>query len=130
MIVQPAGDLEPFVTAGACPVRLAERQVQLRAVDVDRPRGHHVAHFLAQGVPPDYSSNTWPRSVPTGLDTEVFSVAALRRADKAGRAKRDREHVTLYMKEHPEEFDRKQQRDRQAALMKWHAWKERLRRAP
>jgi spore coat polysaccharide biosynthesis protein SpsF len=63
-----------------------------------------VAHFLAQPILPDYGSNTWPRSVPTGLDTEVFTLAALRRADLESTAKRDREHVTLWMKEHPETF--------------------------
>jgi spore coat polysaccharide biosynthesis protein SpsF (cytidylyltransferase family) len=61
-----------------------------------------VSHFLAQPVQPDYASNTWPRSVPTGLDAEVFTLAALRRADTAAKAGREREHVTLHFKEHPE----------------------------
>lgn len=63
-----------------------------------------VAHFRAQAVAPDYTSNTWPRSVPTGLDVEVCSRAALARAAALATAPRDREHVTLYLKEHPETF--------------------------
>jgi spore coat polysaccharide biosynthesis protein SpsF len=63
-----------------------------------------VSHFLSRAEPPDYASNTWPRSVPTGLDVEVFTTRALRRASEATTAPRDREHVTLYLKEHPEVF--------------------------
>jgi spore coat polysaccharide biosynthesis protein SpsF len=63
-----------------------------------------VSHLLAQPVRPDYASNTWPRSVPLGLDTEVFSLEALRRSAALARAPREREHVTLHMKEHPETY--------------------------
>jgi spore coat polysaccharide biosynthesis protein SpsF (cytidylyltransferase family) len=63
-----------------------------------------VAHFLAQAPAVDYASNTWPRSVPTGLDVEAFSRAALERTARVATEKRDREHVTLHMKEHPEAF--------------------------
>lgn len=59
---------------------------------------------LAAGPRADYASNTIERRDPRGLDTEAFTVDALRRADAAARAPREREHVTLYMYEHPGEF--------------------------
>lgn len=46
----------------------------------------------------DYSSNVSPRSYPQGLDCEAFSVASLIMADKATKARYDREHVTTYMR--------------------------------
>jgi len=59
---------------------------------------------LAAGARIDYASNTIDRRDPRGLDTEAFTVAALHRAAAAARAPRHREHVTLYMYEHPAEF--------------------------
>ncbi|MEO9298588.1 aminotransferase class III-fold pyridoxal phosphate-dependent enzyme [Devosia alba] len=56
-----------------------------------------VRTFLASGV--DYASNVSPPSFPDGLDTEVFSFAAL--ADSASRADTafQREHVTPHLRE-------------------------------
>jgi len=56
-----------------------------------------VRTFLASGV--DYASNVSPPTFPDGLDTEVFSLAAL--ADSAARADTafQREHVTPYLRD-------------------------------
>ena len=52
----------------------------------------------------DYASNVFPRTYPRGLDTEVFTVAALDRAWSEAREPHQREHVTPYLYEHPEIF--------------------------
>lgn len=52
----------------------------------------------------DYVSNAIRRTYPDGLDTEVFSLEALKRADKEARLPSEREHVTPYMHKHPELF--------------------------
>ena len=52
----------------------------------------------------DYASNVFPRTYPRGLDTEVFTVAALDRAWSDACEPYQREHVTPYFYEHPETF--------------------------
>jgi len=52
----------------------------------------------------DYVSNTLERTYPRGLDTEVFSMTALKKAHKEASEQPEREHVTLYMYRHPERF--------------------------
>lgn len=52
----------------------------------------------------DYVSNSVNRSYPDGLDTEVFSGAALERAWREARLNSEREHVTPYIWTHPELF--------------------------
>jgi spore coat polysaccharide biosynthesis protein SpsF len=52
----------------------------------------------------DYSSNVIPRTYPRGLDTEVFTAAALERAWREAGEPHQREHVTPYFYEHPETF--------------------------
>ena len=47
----------------------------------------------------DYASNVSPPSYPDGLDTEVFTFAALERARKEANQSREREHVTPYIRE-------------------------------
>jgi spore coat polysaccharide biosynthesis protein SpsF len=59
---------------------------------------------LGAGEAVDYASNTLQRHYPRGLDTEAFTANALRRAHAMAHAAREREHVTLYMYEHPAEF--------------------------
>jgi len=52
----------------------------------------------------DYVGNTLTLSYPRGMDTEVFSYKTLLSAfQKASRAE-EREHVTLYIYQHPEQF--------------------------
>src|SRR6056297_1611933 len=45
----------------------------------------------------DYVSNTMPATFPDGLDTEVFTFAALKRAAEEATRDADREHVTPYI---------------------------------
>lgn len=52
----------------------------------------------------DYASNTIARTYPRGLDTEVFSLEALFKADALAVEGPNREHVTLYMYRHPDTF--------------------------
>lgn len=53
---------------------------------------------------PDYASNVMQRTYPRGLDTEVMSFVALERAWRQAQKPYEREHVTPYIYEHPEEF--------------------------
>jgi spore coat polysaccharide biosynthesis protein SpsF len=52
----------------------------------------------------DYASNTIERTYPRGLDTEVLSPDALRRADAESAETADREHVTRYIRRRPDYF--------------------------
>jgi spore coat polysaccharide biosynthesis protein SpsF len=52
----------------------------------------------------DYVNNTGAHTYPRGLDTEVFSRAALERAWTEARKSYEREHVTPYFYEHSELF--------------------------
>ena len=61
-----------------------------------------VRAFLAQR--PDYASNTLDRTYPRGLDAEVMSFHTLERAWRDANQPYQREHVTPYICEHPEEF--------------------------
>jgi glutamate-1-semialdehyde 2,1-aminomutase len=56
-----------------------------------------VADFRNGGA--DYASNIAPPTYPDGLDVEAFSFAALERGWRETRDKRDREHVTPYLRE-------------------------------
>lgn len=64
--------------------------------------------FLAcqKETPPlDYMSNTYGRrTFPRGLDTEIFTFAALERAFNEAHQPYEREHVTPYLHQHPELF--------------------------
>jgi spore coat polysaccharide biosynthesis protein SpsF len=60
-----------------------------------------VAAFESQDV--DYLSSTLERTLPRGLDVEVFSASALRRAGEEAEGI-DRVHVTSYLYRHPERF--------------------------
>ena len=52
----------------------------------------------------DYAGNILPRTYPDGQDVEVFSFAALERAWREAKLPREREHVTIYFRDHPEFF--------------------------
>jgi spore coat polysaccharide biosynthesis protein SpsF len=56
------------------------------------------------GAGVDYLSNTLKRRYPRGLDAEVFTFAALDKAQAEARADFEREHVTPYFYRHPELF--------------------------
>lgn len=52
----------------------------------------------------DYTSNTMPCTYPDGLDCEVFNFEVLDNAWKNANLSSEREHVTLYIRNHPEIF--------------------------
>jgi spore coat polysaccharide biosynthesis protein SpsF (cytidylyltransferase family) len=52
----------------------------------------------------DFVSNVHPPTYPDGLDSEVCSREALGRAWREARLTSEREHVTSYIKQHPELF--------------------------
>jgi spore coat polysaccharide biosynthesis protein SpsF len=52
----------------------------------------------------DYVSNMLKPSYPRGMDVEIFSFQTLAKANKEASAPEEREHVTLYIYEHPEQF--------------------------
>lgn len=55
---------------------------------------------------PDYASNRlFGYKYPIGLDVEAFTTTTLERVERIAREPRDREHVTLYYYEHPDEFE-------------------------
>lgn len=61
-----------------------------------------VRHFLDGHF--DYVSNVRNPRFPNGLETEVFSFAALERAWREAALRSEREHVTPYIWKHPELF--------------------------
>jgi spore coat polysaccharide biosynthesis protein SpsF (cytidylyltransferase family) len=61
-----------------------------------------VAKYLEGDI--DYVSNYKPPSFPDGLDTEVFSFAAIDEAQKKAARPSEREHVTPYIWQKPEKF--------------------------
>ena len=52
----------------------------------------------------DYLSNVIKRTYPRGLDSEIFTFAALKRTFEEAKVPYDREHVTLYIRQHTELF--------------------------
>ena len=52
----------------------------------------------------DYLSNVQERRFPRGLDAEIFTFAALARTHEAATQPHEREHVTPYLYQHPEQF--------------------------
>ncbi|MBU0477143.1 glycosyltransferase family protein [bacterium] len=52
----------------------------------------------------DYVSNVHPPTYPDGLDIEVFSFKTLKKAWEEAKKSSEREHVTLYVVNHPEIF--------------------------
>jgi spore coat polysaccharide biosynthesis protein SpsF len=61
-----------------------------------------VQAFLAER--PDYASNCLVRTYPRGLDTEVMTLHALERTWREAKQPYQREHVTPYIHENPDEF--------------------------
>lgn len=61
-----------------------------------------VEHFEAAQGRIHYTST--PRNYPEGLDTEIFPFSALKEAAENAALPSEREHVTPYIKNHPERF--------------------------
>ena len=60
--------------------------------------------YLRSALCVDYVSNVDPPTWPDGLDCEVFTVAALRAADKEATKNSDREHVTSFIRRNRTRF--------------------------
>jgi len=54
----------------------------------------------------DYSTNTWVLTYPDGLDTDVMRFQTLEQAWREAQLPSEREHVTPYIRNHPELFSR------------------------
>ena len=68
---------------------------------VDKVIGFYLAHQAEY----DYVSNTFSnRTYPRGMDTEVFSYQALKEAYEEATDEAEREHVTIFIKRHPERY--------------------------
>lgn len=63
-----------------------------------------VKKHLCSGA--DYTANILKRTYPKGLDVEVLNFKALEKSFEEAKGQRYREHVTLYIREHPEKFKR------------------------
>jgi spore coat polysaccharide biosynthesis protein SpsF (cytidylyltransferase family)/aryl-alcohol dehydrogenase-like predicted oxidoreductase len=61
-----------------------------------------VAAYRQTGA--DYVSNVQPPTFPDGLDVEVFHFSALLTAWREAKLVSEREHVTPYLRNHPEKF--------------------------
>lgn len=61
-----------------------------------------IATFFDEGY--DYVSNVSPRKFPRGMDTEVFSLDVLEKLSNMTTDAGEREHVTLGILHHPEDF--------------------------
>jgi spore coat polysaccharide biosynthesis protein SpsF len=82
---------------------------------------HAVSIFKQKDT--DYVSNKLERTFPLGLDVEVFTMDSFAHVENVANQPKEREHVTVYYQEHPDEFslhnfsstelfDRKQYQDR------------------
>ena len=61
-----------------------------------------IEKHLAEGN--DYTCNTNPPTYPDGLDVEIMTFAALKEAWESAHLMSEREHVTLYIRKHPEKY--------------------------
>lgn len=76
-----------------------------------------IRRFKAGGV--DYNSNISPPSYPDGLDTEVFTFAALERAAREANEAFHREHVTPYLREAGQFRQAQMQNDEDLSALRW-----------
>ncbi|WP_395017684.1 UDP-2,4-diacetamido-2,4,6-trideoxy-beta-L-altropyranose hydrolase [Dongia sp.] len=95
------GSAEDVLSRYAGAARQANADVVLRVTSdcplIDLDICDRVIRLRAEtGV--DYAANNMPRLYPHGLDCEVFTRAALERADAAATAAYDREHVTPWLR--------------------------------
>ena len=67
--------------------------------------GRVVKAYLNSSVIVSVATNVAQRTYPRGLDTEVFSFAALQKSWQMADKPYEQEHVTIFMYEHPELFN-------------------------
>ena len=93
------------LSAGAGPgdgiVRITADCPLIDPVVIDRV----IETFLTSGA--DYVSNINPPTFPDGLDVEVFKFTVLQVAWQEARLVSEREHVTPYLRNHPEKFSQR-----------------------
>jgi spore coat polysaccharide biosynthesis protein SpsF len=63
-----------------------------------------IRHYLDNTAKYDYCSADVQRSYPRGVDTEVFSMSALKEAHAECELEDEREHVTLFIRRRPERY--------------------------
>ena len=79
-----------------------------------------VSEFLSYQPDVDYVSNSLKRTFPRGLDVEVMSFDALKTVWQEDRDPASREHVTPYIRRHPEKFHiRNVANDTDYSYMRW-----------
>lgn len=66
-----------------------------------------VGFYLKNKKNCDYVSNTDPPTYPDGMDTDVFSFKALEETWQKADLLSEREHMTQYIRNHPEKFRKK-----------------------
>ena len=71
---------------------------------VDKVIQEHIDSGADYTSTKEYKDGEYIRTVPMGLDSEVFSTQGLLKVDKIGTTDFDREHVTPYFYMHPNEF--------------------------
>lgn len=76
-----------------------------------------ISRFKGAGV--DYLSNVSPPSYPDGLDIEVFTFAALERAQRETDKPFDHEHVTPYLRESGKFATANMQHDEDVSSLRW-----------
>lgn len=64
-----------------------------------------ISAYLTEKDIVDYASNTLKRTYPRGMDIEVFSFEALERAYLNAESKSEKEHVTPYIYQNPNDFN-------------------------
>jgi glutamate-1-semialdehyde 2,1-aminomutase/spore coat polysaccharide biosynthesis protein SpsF len=95
------GSAEDVLSRYAGAAKHAEADVVLRATSdcplIDPGICDRLIRLRAEAGA-DYAANNMPRLYPHGLDCEVFTRAALDRADRTATAPYDREHVTPWLR--------------------------------
>lgn len=71
---------------------------------VDPPMGERLLQMVAE-EDCDYAANNLTPTFPVGLDLEAFTFEALEEAHRQASSPCHREHVTPYLREHPEQFE-------------------------
>ncbi len=102
------GSLDDVLSRYVHAARAAEADVIVRITCdcplIDPEVIDRVIEAFEAAPPVDYCSNTLVRTFPIGMDTEVFTRAALERADSGATEPHEREHVTPHMYQHPRDF--------------------------
>lgn len=102
-----AGDLSDVLDRYYQAARQFEADVVMRVTAdcplLDPTVGDHVVSHYEHGRV-DYCSNVLPPTYPDGVNIEIVDFAALEKSWKVATLPSDREHVTTYIRTHPEEF--------------------------